>query len=447
MSGVEERLLSEGLLPAEARRKRELFSEVEAALRALAPQAGTGTRRFFVPGRIEVLGKHTDYAGGRSLLCAIGRGLCVAAAPREDRIMRIADASRGLSAEVPLDPGLAPSASGWVAYAQTVAGRLARNFPGPLRGADIALASDLPRASGMSSSSALVVALFAALADLNELPAHPAYAANIRNPEDLGGYLGSLENGRGFGSLGQDTGVGTFGGSEDQTAIVCCRASELAQYAFCPVCHERSIAFDPDWSFVVAASGVASDKTGGARESYNRLSRSASAILDLWNRSTGRSDTSLGAALARGPDVPDRVRRLLSLLAVEGYSAEFLVGRLDQFVEETSVLIPSAGDLLEKGEFGLIGELVDRSQALAEKCLRNQVPETVGLARIARELGAAASSAFGGGFGGSVWALVRADAAEGFRRRWAERYSEAFPSVTGQSRFFVTHPGPALLRL
>jgi galactokinase len=447
VSGVEERLLSEGLLPAEARRKRELFAEVEKALAALGPGPAVPTRRLFVPGRIEVLGKHTDYAGGRSLLCAVGRGLCVAASPRADRRVRIADAGRGLSGEVSLDAGLVAAAQGWIVYAQTVAARLARNFPGELHGADIAFASDLPRASGMSSSSALVVALFLALSDANGLEAHPAYTANIGGPEDLGGYLGSLENGRDFGALSGERGVGTFGGSEDQTSILCCRSGEIAQYAFCPVRHERSIPFEEDYRFVVASSGVASDKTGEVRERYNRLSLAASAILDLWNRSTGRQDASLFAALANGPDVPERLRRLLTLLPVAGFPPEYLVGRLEQFVEETTSIIPSVGDLLARGEYGLVGELVDRSQQLAETRLLNQVPETIALARSARELGAAASSAFGGGFGGSVWALVRAEGADAFRRRWAERYAEAFPGTTGESRFFVTRPGPAAVRL
>ncbi|MGH7448520.1 MAG: galactokinase family protein, partial [Longimicrobiales bacterium] len=44
---------------------------------------------FFVPGRIEVLGKHTDYAGGRSLLAAVHRGFVVAAAPRPDGAVQV----------------------------------------------------------------------------------------------------------------------------------------------------------------------------------------------------------------------------------------------------------------------------------------------------------------------------------------------------------------------
>ena len=445
MNEIEPRLVAAGLLPAEARRKRELFAEVDAALRSLAGES-VPTRRWFVPGRIEVLGKHTDYAGGRSLLCAVGRGFCVGAAPRRDSMVRVADAGRGLSTEVPLDSALDRSGPGWTVYVRTVAARAAANFPG-LRGMDVAFASDLPRASGMSSSSALVVAIFTALADWNDLPSRAEWTANIRDAEDLGGYLGALENGRPFGSLGGDRGVGTYGGSEDQTAILCSRAGEIRQYAFGPVRRERSMPLEEDWSFVVASSGVVADKTGTARESYNRLSLAAAEILDVWNRSTGNRDPTLFSSLAGGPDVPERIRGLLRAFPPAGWASDFLVGRLDQFIEETFVLVPRAGDLLEKGETGLLGETVDRSQALAERCLGNQVPETVALARSARDLGAVAASAFGGGFGGSVWAITRTEDADSFRRRWAESYARAFPAATESSRFFLTRPGPAVVRL
>jgi len=66
---------------AEAIRKREMFEEVDRALASLGVQPNAAVR-YWVPGRIEVLGKHTDYAGGRSLLCAIERGFCFAAIPR-----------------------------------------------------------------------------------------------------------------------------------------------------------------------------------------------------------------------------------------------------------------------------------------------------------------------------------------------------------------------------
>ena len=444
-AGVQQRLEEAGLTPAEARRKRELFQAVDASFAASGAEARW---RWFVPGRVEILGKHTDYAGGRSLLCAVGRGFCVAASPRDDRVLRVVDAGRQLAAEVPLDPALVPSASGWKVYLETVASRLADNFPG-VRGADVVLASDLPRASGLSSSSALVVSLFTALSEANALPERPEYRRSITSAEDLGGYLGALENGREFGRLAGKHGCGTFGGSEDQTAILCSRAGLISQYSFCPVRHEGAVPLPDGWTLVVASSGVASDKTGDARERYNRLSLAAAAILDLWNRSARRSDASLMAAATAAPDAPERIRNLLRVIPVggDGFTPEFLTGRFDQFLEESASLVPAVAKWLARDDVVPIGPLVDRSQELAERCLGNQIPETVSLQRSARSLGAAAASAFGGGFGGSVWAIVRREEADGFRKRWGEAYSEAFPSPTGRARFFATQPGPAVVRL
>jgi len=404
-------------------------------------------RRWFVPGRIEVLGKHTGYAGGRGLLCTVGRGFCVAAAPRSDRVLRIADAGRGLTAEMPLDADLATAAEGWSLYARVVVSRIVRNFPGELRGADVALASDLPRASGLSSSSALVISLFTAMAEVNGLDRHPAYASAIHRREDLGVYLGGVENGRAFAGLEGERGVGTLGGSEDPVAILCSKAGHLGQYVFDPARREREIGLEEDWSFVIGSSGVPADKSGEARERFNRLPLSAAAILDLWNRSARREDASLLAAASEVPDAPERIRNLIRVLPVPGFSSAFLAGRFDQFLEESLEIIPRVGDLLAKGEVELAGELVDRSQELAETHLGNQIPETVTLARSARRLGAAAASSFGGGFGGSVWALVRTGDAESFRKRWAEHYAAEYPHPTQRSRFFTTRPGPAVVRL
>ena len=53
-----------------------------------------------MPGRIEVLGKHTDYAGGRSLTCAAERGFSVAYVPRDDDVLRLVDAQDGRQVRV-----------------------------------------------------------------------------------------------------------------------------------------------------------------------------------------------------------------------------------------------------------------------------------------------------------------------------------------------------------
>ena len=92
-------------------------------------------------------------------------------------------------------------------------------------------------------------------------------------------------------------------------------------------------------------------------------------------------------------------------------------------------------------------ELVARSQSLAESALRNQIPETVHLARRATELGAAAASAFGAGFGGSVWALVREEGIGAFMARWWDDYVARFPERRNRAGFFSSRPGPAATEL
>ncbi len=420
---------------------------VEAATTALAALSGgpaaAGVRLLFVPGRLEVLGKHTDYAGGRSLLCAAERCIVFAARPRSDARVRIVDAVSKGEADFRITPDLVGAKGHWANYPMTVARRVARNFPGVLGGADIAFASDLPPAAGMSSSSALIVGFFTVLADVNQLDRRPEYLGTIRSTEELAGYLGAVENGRSFGPLAGDTGVGTAGGSEDHTAILCCRAGALSQYVFCPIRHERTVRLPPGWTFAVGVSGVVADKNAAAQEAYNRAARAADAILSVWRAATGRDDACLAAAVASAPDAVERLRQSLHASP----QSETLLPRLAQFVAESLEIVPEVGDCLARGDVEGIGVPVDRSQRGAERWLGNQVPETMALARSARKLGAAAASAFGAGFGGAVWALVRTGGAAEFLERWGREYRTAFPARAREADFFLTLPGPAMQRL
>src|SRR6187401_1634321 len=124
---LEERLALAGISDAEVGRKSRLFARAAAAL---------GRRhglRLWVPGRIEFLGKHTDYAGGRSLICAVERGIAVVATARDDRMVRMTDAATGDHVEMELSATIAPVEGSWTNYPITVVRRIARNFPGPLR--------------------------------------------------------------------------------------------------------------------------------------------------------------------------------------------------------------------------------------------------------------------------------------------------------------------------
>lgn len=387
---------------------------------------------MFVPGRLEVFGKHTDYAGGRSLLAAVDRGITVTLGDGTDGVTASTTASTG---EVRIHAHRATSlpAGHWGGYVQAVVDRLTLNF-GTLRPARVEIDSDLPLASGMSSSSALVVALALALADHNGLRETDLWRANIGSQIDLAGYMASFENGMTFGTLEGVRGVGTFGGSEDHTAMLCCKADHLTQFSFCPIVERESVPFSADWSFVVAVSGVLAEKTGAAMALYNQASLRTREIVAAWNDATGREDITIADALGSDDDALEGLR------AVVAHSPE-LSARLRAFLTESEELIPAATKALAAGDLDTFGRLADRSQANADADLGNQILETNRLQALARELGADAAAGFGAGFGGSVWALTRTGDAESFATDWLARYVSEFPEVNGRATTLVTRPG------
>jgi galactokinase len=437
-----EALAQAGVAADHAEAKAELFAQAAKSLPSLDNPAA-----FFVPGRVEVLGKHTDYAGGRTMIMAAEQGFAVVAVPRTDRKVVVHAPATGDKAEFELHPEITPRPGHWSNYAMTVARRVARNFAGALCGAEIAFAGDLPPAAGMSSSSALMIAMFLALDTANRLAERNEYRKNIRDLTDLAGYLGAVENGQSFGTLIGDRGVGTFGGSEDHTAILCGRAGQISQYSYCPVRFERIVPVPPTHVFAVAASGVLAEKTGAAMDRYNAASRSAAALVELWRQATGRDEPHLAAVLNVASDAGRQLRQIVLDTPHPDFDPQLLLNRLEHFATENGQIIPEAGDALAAGDLSAFGAAVDRSQSGAERLLGNQVPETVFLAAAARGVGATAASAFGAGFGGSVWALVEKSRIEAFLANWEAAYKNKFPEPASRARFFSTAAGPAAFRL
>ena len=127
---------------------------------------GTEPRLFWAPGRVNLIGEHTDYNDGFVLPMAIDRGTAVAAVPRQDRTVRIFSANMNESLEFDLDrPG--PQQRGiWLDYVEGVAQALeARGVR--LAGADLAIASNISIGGGLSSSAALEVSVGKALIELS----------------------------------------------------------------------------------------------------------------------------------------------------------------------------------------------------------------------------------------------------------------------------------------
>ncbi len=443
MTAIENALLAAGVSELRARVQAVMFATVESALvdRGVAP-----VHRVSVPGRIEVLGKHTDYAGGRSLLSAVERGFTAVSAPRKDRLVRLIDVGRGDEVTLSLDPRAEPRNSPhWAIYPAAVVRRLARDFAPPIRGVDVAFASDLPPSSGLSSSSALLITAFEVLRLANQLDERDDFKNALPGVLDVAAYLGSVESGRPFRGFSGEAGVGTAGGSQDHTAILASEAGRVCQFGYAPPRFEGSTSVPAGLTFVIAVSGVVAQKTEGAREAYNRAAALSFALLEIWRTTTGRTEATLFEAVTSGPGAYHELRTALTSAKTGArFPVSALEARLDQFVDESLVLIPAATGALTAGDLAAFGRAVDRSQRGAEQGLQNQVPETIALAGLARSMGAHAASAFGAGFGGSVWALVSRTEAEHFRSEWESRYRTLYDHKA--AHFFATDPGPPLRR-
>jgi len=421
-------LAGRGLSPESARSKSAL---VDACVQAMA--APERLKVWFVPGRVEVLGKHTDYCGGRSVVAAVDQGIVVLCRPRTDSLVSIKNVGYGTSCEFEIEPNLKPTIGHWTNYPMTVARRLARDFEGPLRGADVVLSSDLTAASGMSSSSALIIASFFALSYANRLEESKLYQSELSDLPSLASYVAAIEGGKAYGAFRADHGVGTAGGSEDHTAILCSVPGKLGVYSYRPVRLERHVDFPTEYVFIICSSGVVAEKTGAAMELYNRASRLASKGCEAAAKALG-SNADDFASLSRQFDEETVVNALADQEQATRYR---------HFHAESNRIIPKAVEALASGDLNGWGEAVLESQRTGESLLCNQVPETIYLAESAYEIGAVASSAFGAGFGGSVWAMVEERSAEAFIQQWRDSYLSKFPQHSQTAQWFATRPGPA----
>jgi galactokinase len=376
------------------------------------------TREYFVPGRVELVGKHVDYAGGRSLTIATELAIRARATAIDDPLIRLRRAAGEIAMDVAVSPDTRATSLRSSAYVTAVARRFARDFPFARKGVAIELQSDLPTSAGLSSSTALVVTLAMAFVDANGLSGDERWLEAVPTPIAFAEYVAAIETGEAYGDFPADGGVGVRGGAQDHVAIVCAEVKTAGQFRYLPARLERRVPWPDDHLLAIGVSGVHATKTGNAKAAYNRLADAMRPEAGGRKTEDGRPKTEEVA-----PEV---------------------IERRAQFREETEVIVPGVGDAIRDRDWSTLGALVDRSQSLAERILRNQVPETIHLARSAREHGAIAASAFGAGFGGAVWAMVPRDEAESFVAAWRAGYEGAFPSRRARAKWSLTMPaGPA----
>jgi len=169
--------------------------EREVLRQAFIRTFGRAPRLFRAPGRVNLIGEHTDYNDGFVLPMAIDRETVVAASPRDDRRVRAFSLNRSEEAEFDLDRPGPPRRGVWLDYVEGVAQALDEKGA-RLRGADLVIASDVPAGAGLSSSAALEISTGFALLSVSGLEVDRvrlALAGQRAEHEYVGAMVGIMD--------------------------------------------------------------------------------------------------------------------------------------------------------------------------------------------------------------------------------------------------------------
>ncbi|HEY7397848.1 MAG TPA: galactokinase [Gaiellaceae bacterium] len=320
----------------------------------------------FAPGRVNLIGEHTDYSGGLVLPVAIDLGTSVSGRADSARIVLRSTADRD-AVELAADGSRSGALHGWARYVGAIA-RLLADRGRPAVGLVGEVDSTLPIGAGLSSSAALLVAVASALCDVAEFSVEPLeLVALVREAERVA--------------------VGVPCGLMDPAVILCARRG-CALFLDCATAEHRPVPLPPGLAIVVFDSGV-----------RHRLADSGYA--------TRRAELERALAAIGRPDAsglrPTAAMELAEQVRLDGVETR----RLRHVVTENE----RVRDCVEALESGRNVEEVLRSAFRAgQDSLRDDfevsTPELDLLVELAVERGAIAARMTGGGFGGSVVALV-----------------------------------------
>jgi galactokinase len=318
----------------------------------------------FGPGRVNLLGEHTDYNDGLCLPFAIARGVTVHAQALEGaRVQAHADDLDEDDDFPAADPPR--GAEGWRAFVHGTIGEL-RAAGHEVEGVRLQISGDVPRGAGLSSSAALSTALALALLALG--------GEGEGDRRDLARLCSRVEN----------DWVGAQTGLLDQLAALFGRAGHALRLD----CRDLSIAEVPldlkGWTLAVAASG---HEHTHAASGYNERRAECRAACE-----------ALGIASLRDapPDAPDHLPPPLD--------------RRVRHVLTENARVDVAVSALHDGDLPALGELIDASHASLRDDYEVSVDAVERTVARLKDAGAAGARIMGGGFGGSVLALFAPDA-------------------------------------
>ena len=344
------------------------------------------------PGRVNLIGEHTDYNDGLVLPIALPHRTYAACSPRADRVLRVHSAQLGETVEVDLDAVGPGTPAGWTAYVAGVLWALAEAGH-DVRGLDVTVDSEVPVGAGLSSSAALECAVGAAASDL--------FGLDLLRDEASRAALAQAC------VRAENVVAGALTGGMDQSAALLCRVD----HALLLDCRSGATEHVPfDLGGTTADSGTTASDAATAGSGHVILvtdTRAAHALNDgqyAQRRSAAeQAAAELGVASLREVD-PAGLDATLARLSddVLRRRARHVVTEIERVREAVAAL--RAGDLAE------VGRLFDASHASLRDDYEVSCAELDVSVEAARAAGALGARMTGGGFGGSSIALLPADA-------------------------------------
>jgi galactokinase len=341
------------------------------------------------PGRVNLIGEHTDYNDGFVLPIAISRDVRIAVAPREDDRVRLYSLNFQETAEFSLGQIAFDPNAGWSNYVRGMADQLIRSGA-RLRGMEGVVEGNVPIASGLSSSAAMEIAAglaFQVTSGARVEPVEMARLAQRAENEFMGVHVGIMD--QFISRLGE----------AGQALFIDCRSLE---YRAVPL-HAG------DHRFVVADSQQSRELAGSA---YNeRRGQCEAAVQAL-------AALSPGIRALRDVDEPAFLRF--------GYALDTVVGRRARHVVHEDARVLTAIAALEASDLATFGALMNESHESLRfdyEVSSHALDVLVGAARQVE--GCLGSRLTGAGFGGCTVSLVHKDAVAEFERQVTSLYREA----------------------
>lgn len=368
------------------------------------------TGQFSAPGRVNLIGEHTDYNDGFVLPFAIPQRTTVSVRVRSDRLIRVHSVDLGDTQEIGVDE-LAPAAlTGWSAYPLGVAWALLEGAtqPNTIHGVDIAVASEVPLGAGLSSSAALESSVALALNELWGL--------------GLDRVTLALK-----GQQAENTAVGANTGIMDQMASLMGEPGR-AVFLDCRTLTHELVPCDvasKGLSFVVIDTNTRHSHAGGE--------------YGLRRASCENAAAAAGVSALRDLSVAD-LARLETLVDNETFR------RARHIVTENDRVLATV-EALRAGDLARVGELLVSSHQSMRDDFEISTPELDTQVEVALNSGALGARMTGGGFGGSVIALIATDRLDSLRAACLARAAELqMPqpsvSVVVPAAGASSHPSP-----